>query len=175
MTSDRLKTHSLWLVPEFTPSVDLEIKFEKATAKQGNVILPSLSSKAPKILFQHHSKQYTVIMIDPDVPSLFQPSALHWSMTNVVFDDEGNYKGETLNDYGGPGPPPFHGLHRYIFIVFAQSEKVDFEQFTKVCSQGALFGRAQWNNTQALMDKLKLTPVGIDWFEAEHESACNIQ
>lgn len=64
---------------------------------------------------------YTLAMIDPDAPSQRWPflgEVLHWLVMNVPGDRIAD--GDTLFAYIPSGPPPFTGLHRYVFLVFAQ-------------------------------------------------------
>jgi len=63
---------------------------------------------------------YTIIMIDPDMPSRSTPVAqktqvLHWLMVNVPGNGVG---GRRLAPYIGSGPPPNTGIHRYSFFVY---------------------------------------------------------
>jgi len=68
----------------------------------------------------HHDHFYTIIMIDPDMPSRSTPidqktQVLHWLMVNVPGQGVG---GRQLAPYIGSGPPPGTGIHRYTFLVF---------------------------------------------------------
>jgi len=63
---------------------------------------------------------YTIIMIDPDMPSRDTPidqktQVLHWLMVNIPGSGVG---GRQLAPYIGSGPPPETGIHRYNFLVF---------------------------------------------------------
>lgn len=37
-------------------------------------------------------------------------------------------KGEVLSDYVGSGPPPGTGLHRYVFLIYKQNGKLNFDE-----------------------------------------------
>lgn len=37
-------------------------------------------------------------------------------------------KGEVLSDYVGSGPPQGTGLHRYVFLIYEQSGKLNFDE-----------------------------------------------
>jgi len=67
-------------------------------------------------------RYYTIIMIDPDMPSRTTPIAqknqvLHWLMVNIPGAGVG---GRQLAPYIGSGPPPNTGVHRYTFFVFEE-------------------------------------------------------
>lgn len=47
-------------------------------------------------------------------------------MTNIPGKDIS--KGDVLSEYIGSGPPPNTGLHRYVFLVYKQPGKLNFEE-----------------------------------------------
>jgi len=68
---------------------------------------------------------YTIIMIDPDMPTRTTPinektQVLHWLMVNIPGCGVG---GRQLAPYIGSGPPPGTGIHRYNFFVFDEGVK----------------------------------------------------
>lgn len=50
----------------------------------------------------------------------------HWLVGNIPGADVS--KGETLSAYIGSGPPPDTGLHRYVFLVYKQNGKLEFDE-----------------------------------------------
>lgn len=73
----------------------------------------------------HHDHFYTIIMIDPDMPSRTTPinektQVLHWLMVNVPGQGVG---GRQIAPYIGSGPPPGTGIHRYTFLVFDEGSR----------------------------------------------------
>lgn len=66
---------------------------------------------------------------DPDAPSRAEPTFdqwLHWTVVNIPGKDLS--KGNTLAEYVGSGPPPNTGLHRYVFLVYKQHDKHEFNE-----------------------------------------------
>lgn len=66
-------------------------------------------------------------MTDPDAPSRADPKigeVRHWLVVNIPGIDINS--GETLYEFIGSGPPKDTGLHRYIFLVYKQSGKIDY-------------------------------------------------
>ncbi|CAG9828743.1 unnamed protein product [Diabrotica balteata] len=96
----------------------------------GNELTPTQVKDQPTITWPADSNSYyTVLMVDPDAPSRKEPKVsevLHWSVGNVPGNDVA--KGETLAGYRGSGPPQGTGLHRYIFLVYKQSGKIEFNE-----------------------------------------------
>ncbi len=70
------------------------------------------------------ARSFALIMDDPDAP---KGAFTHWLAYNIPAGDGtlGAAKGKTLQNsfgrtgYGGPCPPPGHGVHRYYFKLFA--------------------------------------------------------
>lgn len=68
---------------------------------------------------------YTLLMTDPDAPSRQTPTfgeVRHWLVVNIP--ENKIEEGDTLFEYIGAGAPEGTGLHRYIFLVYKQSEKI---------------------------------------------------
>lgn len=66
---------------------------------------------------------------DPDAPSRQAPADrewLHWLVTNIPGDQIG--KGNTVYEYISSGPGLGSGLHRYIFLVYLQSDVHTFDE-----------------------------------------------
>lgn len=72
---------------------------------------------------------YTICLTDPDAPTKIKPIYRewhHWLVGNIP--GTAIPHGETLSEYVGAGPPRGSGLHRYVFLVFKQKGKVNFEE-----------------------------------------------
>ena len=75
---------------------------------------------------------FTLVMIDPDAPSREIPSRRHWRhwlVTNISGGDAAT--GEELTAYAGPSPGSGSGPHRYVFILYKQPAKLEFEKPSK--------------------------------------------
>lgn len=69
-------------------------------------------------------------MVDPDAPSRETPTAreiCHWLVINIPGNKVAD--GQTIAEYIGSGPPEGSGLHRYIFLIFKQADKIISERF----------------------------------------------
>jgi len=71
--------------------------------------------------------KYVVIKTDPDAPSKAEPlfrEFIHFVATEVPLSADGVLdfdKGNVVLPYAGAGPPCNSGVHRYAFLVYAQS------------------------------------------------------
>lgn len=96
----------------------------------GNALSPAEVSSKPDLEWDAKSNLfYTVLMVDPDAPSRRDPKLrewTHWLVVNIPGTDLN--MGNVLVDYIPPGPPKGTGLHRYIFLVFKQIEKLDYDE-----------------------------------------------
>lgn len=59
---------------------------------------------------------------DPDVPTRkgYNREFRHWLVGNIP--EENIAKGEVLAEYVGPAPPKNTGKHRYVFLVYKQTQ-----------------------------------------------------
>jgi Raf kinase inhibitor-like YbhB/YbcL family protein len=85
----------------------------------------------------HGTTRLALICDDPDA---LRGTFVHWVMWNIDPSTTGIRVGETPADarhgrndfgnnaYGGPCPPPGHGVHHYHFTLFALSEPIDLEE-----------------------------------------------
>ena len=108
--------------------------------------------------------------IDPDAPSRENPTNrefLHWLVGNIPGDDV--EKGDILAPYVGSGPPKGTGLHRYIFLVFNQSGKINFDE-SQLTSNGKE-GRKHFS-TKKFAEKYNLgDPIAGNMFQAQWDES----
>uniref|UniRef100_A0A4D5R8Y4 Phosphatidylethanolamine-binding protein 1 n=1 Tax=Scolopendra viridis TaxID=118503 RepID=A0A4D5R8Y4_SCOVI len=109
------------------PADKAEIKYGSHELKMGNVLTPTQVKDKPTYIHYptEPGKLYTLCMTDPDAPSRKDPKFRewhHWLVVNIPETDVS--KGETLSDYIGSGPPKGTGLHRYVYLVFKQPDKL---------------------------------------------------
>lgn len=71
---------------------------------------------------------YSLILTDPDAPSRTDPKFRefkHWVVVNIPGNDVAS--GDALAEYVGSGPPKDTGLHRYVFLLYKQPGKLQFD------------------------------------------------
>ncbi|ODM89616.1 Phosphatidylethanolamine-binding protein 1 [Orchesella cincta] len=121
------------IVPEVidtAPKSVLNVTYGKLEVKLGNSLTPTQVKSPPTITWNADPKKlYLLCMTDPDAPSRQEPKFRewhHWLVGNIPGTEIA--KGETLSEYIGSGPPEGTGLHRYIFLIYEQPEKLTFDE-----------------------------------------------
>ncbi|KAI1697317.1 phosphatidylethanolamine-binding protein domain-containing protein [Ditylenchus destructor] len=104
---------------------------------------------------------YALVMIDPDAP---MPQYLHWLVVNIskYLAKDGN----VLASYEGPAPPndkkPYH---RYIFLLYRQSKKINDIDQLKVED------RTGFNVLDFAQENGLGSPIAANFFVAKPEEA----
>lgn len=96
----------------------------------GAELTPTIVQFVPKIEWDADPNElYTLLMVDPDAPSRAEPqlrSVKHWAAINIPGSDV--EKGLEITEYIGSGAPEGTGLHRYVFLVYKQSNgKISYD------------------------------------------------
>ncbi|XP_064550377.1 protein D3 [Drosophila montana] len=121
------------VVDEAPPQDKLKVNYAGQLAVQeGNELTPTQVKDEPLVTWNSEEEEgddsalHTLLMVDPDAPSRAEPKfreILHWAVVNIP----GNQlnEGQTLVEYVGSGPPQGTGLHRYIFLLYRQSQRIE--------------------------------------------------
>ncbi|XP_067631171.1 protein D2-like [Eurosta solidaginis] len=130
-------------------------------------LTPSQVKTEPSMAWEAEpNAYYTLVMTDPDAPSRIEPKFRefkHWLVTNILGNDVS--KGDVLAAYVGSGPPQGTGLHRYVFLLYKQPGKLQFneERVENNCRNGRPKFRAA-----AFAEKYGLgEPVAGNFFQAQ--------
>ncbi|KAH8327193.1 hypothetical protein KR074_006930 [Drosophila pseudoananassae] len=118
------------VIPE-APSVLLKVTYKNGlVAKDGVELTPTQVKDQPNVEWEAQPGDfYTLIMTDPDAPSRAEPKFRefkHWVLVNIAGNDLAT--GEEVAGYVGSGPPKGTGLHRYVFLLYKQSGKLEFDE-----------------------------------------------
>lgn len=98
----------------------MKVLYNNTEIKDGIFMTPTETQVEPKIDYSiATSGFYTLIMHDPDAPV---GNYLHWVIVNIQQSMSNN--GDILLDYKGPAPPKGSGVHKYIFLLMKQSQKI---------------------------------------------------
>ncbi|CAG2116489.1 unnamed protein product, partial [Medioppia subpectinata] len=137
------------IVPDVIDSVPkdtITVKYSSGVeVNLGNELTPTQVKNRPAVSWTADTGSlYTLIMVDPDAPSRQDRAygdVKHWLVINIPGDDVSN--GHTLAEFVASGPPKDSGLHRYIFLVYKQSDVIHTDE--KTVSERSIDGRMMWN------------------------------
>ncbi|CAB0003914.1 unnamed protein product [Nesidiocoris tenuis] len=139
----------------------------------GNELTPTQVKEEP-VQVQWESEDgvyYTLCLTDPDAPSRDEPSWRewhHWLVVNIPGTDIG--LGDALSPYIGSAPPPGTGLHRYVFLVYRQSDKLEFDE-KRLTNQSAE-GREGFSISK-FAEKYSLgDPIAGNFYTAQYDDWC---
>lgn len=94
----------------------------------GNELTPTQVKDEPTVAWDFEpGSLYTLILAEPDAPTREDPSdgeVRHWLVVNIP--DNSIQDGLPIVAFVGSAPPDGTGMHRYIFFVFKQSAKIDY-------------------------------------------------
>jgi|SRR5579872_4217535 len=102
----------------------ITVKFNDKPIKNGEVIPLEYVKSKPEVSFKKLPDDlYTMIMVDPDVPSATDPNKryyLHWMKINMTDSDEIEFI-----KFSPSNPPKGSGFHRYYFKIYKQNKPLD--------------------------------------------------
>ncbi|CAG5049627.1 unnamed protein product [Parnassius apollo] len=107
------------------PTALLKVTYPSGVeVEEGNELTPTQVKDEPAVSWDaEQDAVYTVAMTGPDVRN---SEWQHWLVGNVPGSDVS--KGDVLSAYVGAGPKPSTGLHRYVFLVYQQSDEIKFDE-----------------------------------------------
>nr|WEY07714.1 phosphatidylethanolamine-binding protein [Ephestia kuehniella] len=152
------------------PAALAQVKYPSGSVVQeGNELTPTQVKDVPSVSWPAETGAfYTLAMTDPDAPSRAEPTYRewhHWLVGNIPGDNVS--AGETLSAYVGSGPPPKTGLHRYVFLVYKQPGKLNFDEPRLTNTSDANRGKFSIAKFAA---KYKLgNPVAGNFYQAQYD------
>lgn len=146
----------------------LDVEFDCGLTTLGNKFTPLQVRNRPKVTWKgaKETEFYTLIMTDAEGKGEW----LHWLVGNIpgkLFD-----KATELTSFFPSAPPKNSGEHRYVFLLFKQEAKIDFQGYVKI-STFHMEGRDKFS-TKAFVDGNKLgVPVAGNFYLASWDESCN--
>ncbi|EDW58506.1 protein D2 [Drosophila virilis] len=136
----------------------------------GNELTPTQVKSAPQLEWSAEPDAlYTVLLTDPDAPSRKEPKFRewhHWLVVNVPGTQID--KGDVLSAYVGSGPPQGTGLHRYVFLIFKQPQKLSCNEPRIPKTSGDKRGKF---NTVKFASKYQLgNPIAGNFYQAQWDN-----
>jgi len=143
------------VIAPFKKLTNLRVAFGSEVV-HGQELSLRVCAEAPDVSFTpaQRSSRYTLVMCDPDAPDPAQPKMrewLHWLVTDIKNGsvDSGN----ELLPYTAPTPP--RGTHRYILVLFKQTQAAPMAPKTRAKFKVARFA-----------EQFQLQPVSFAFFRA---------
>ncbi|GBP14990.1 Protein D3 [Eumeta japonica] len=128
---------------------------------------PVLEWRAEKDTF------YTLLFTEVDAPSREDTSLkewCHWLIVNIPESDIS--KGTVVREYQGSGHGKDSGLHRYVYLLFKQPEKLTFDE--QYSPANSIEGRPKFS-TQNFSKKYNLgKPVAGNFYQAQYDEFSDI-
>lgn len=154
------------------PSEPLEILYSGGVRVDlAKELTPTQVKDKPNIKWAAKNEEYyTLAMVDPDAPSREKPTFRewhHWLIGNIMGGDI--IKGEVLSDYIGSGPPKGTGLHRYIFLIYKQPQKLDFSKVVKLPNNSG-DKRGKFSIAKFAQEYKLGTPLAGNFFVAQYDN-----
>ncbi|EDW11373.2 protein D3 [Drosophila mojavensis] len=152
------------------PKSVVSLEYDGGICVQPGVVLTPTQVKCePRVKWEADpSKLYTLCMTDPDAPSRKDPKFRewhHWLVGNIPGNNLS--KGQVLSAFIGSGPPPDTGLHRYVFLVYEQPCKLDFDE--KPLPNNSADGRGGFKIAK-FAEKYNLgDPIAGNFYQAEYD------
>ncbi|CAO3598787.1 unnamed protein product [Absidia cylindrospora] len=114
----------------FQSNILLSVKYGDKDVAIGNHFTTGQTAEAPQVQFipAEEDAEYSLFLVDPDAPTRSDPKYgpwRHWVAVNIPGSqqDQVTAASSQLTNYIGPAPPPGSGDHRYIFLLYKQTNK----------------------------------------------------
>jgi len=160
------------VVPDVVDTVPLnviEVKYPTGVeVKLGNELTPTQVKDIPMVVKwpTEDNSLYTLCMTDPDAPSRNSPKYRewhHWLVVNIPGNDVA--RGDVLSEYVGSGPPKGTGLHRYVFLVYKQPNKLSPDERKLTNRSGE--GRGQFKIRNFARKYGLGEPIAANFYQAQ--------
>ncbi|KAH8382307.1 hypothetical protein KR009_002857 [Drosophila setifemur] len=151
------------------PASKATIKYPSGVQVElGKELTPTQVKDQPTVEFDADAGSlYTLLVVDPDAPSREDPKfreLLHWLVINIPGNKVS--EGQTVAEYIGAGPREGTGLHRYVFLVFKQNEKITTDKFVSKTSRT---GRINVKARDYIQKYSFGGPVAGNFFQAQYD------
>ncbi|KAH8381923.1 hypothetical protein KR009_001051 [Drosophila setifemur] len=157
-------------VVDAVPAGTLKVTYGDNEVKQGNELTPTQVKDQPIVSWSGFDGEelFTLLMVDPDAPTRQDPKfreILHWSVVNITGSDLAS--GQESAAYVGSGPPKDTGLHRYIFLLFRQQNKIEIE--TPRIPNNVRAGRLNFNSREFASKYGLGSPIAANYYQAQFD------
>ncbi|XP_070548420.1 protein D3-like [Ptychodera flava] len=158
----------------FVPDDVVNIEFGKNIVNMGTVITPTqVHNQRPSAISWpvKSSRLYTLLMTDIwPIEKIPEDPFHHWLVVNIPGCEI--EKGDTLIDYLGIAPVKGYGYHRYVFLVYEQSERIKHneEYISSTCPDGR-----EGESIADIAKKYNLgKPMAANFLLSEYDEFCDV-
>lgn len=143
-----------------------------ARVDEGVELTPShFAHGAPVVSFHTNaSSLYTLVLSDPDAPSVADPKHgewIHWAVCNMPFGDA--LSGDAFVEFAPLLPGKDAGKHRYVVVLYEQSRGAIAPQLR--ISRRSGFPPRRSFNSRAFSEEHGLLPRAVLTFRAEYDDS----
>ncbi|KAL9886260.1 mitochondrial ribosomal protein L38 isoform 1-T1 [Glossina fuscipes fuscipes] len=171
----------------FIPRVNLDIQYQldngiNIPVYNGNVIKPLEARKMPSVQFDGKTDPITgkptssenlwcLLATNPDsYPAAQNKEIVHWFIANIPNGEVS--KGEVLIDYLQPFPPKGIGFQRFVFVLYKQKKKIDFNSFKMdKMSNNHLEKRTFKTLDFYRQYQDEITPAGLAFYQTDYDNS----
>jgi phosphatidylethanolamine-binding protein (PEBP) family uncharacterized protein len=137
------------LVPGGKLTLTLQLVYQRGEliVNEGEEISVSATQEEPSITIRDAPAQhyFTLAMVDPDAMA---KEWRHWLVVNIPGSDIS--AGQVVTPYKGPAPRVGTGLHRYIFLLYKQEDKITPEPLDNENKGRSRFNISEWAKRHSL-------------------------
>ncbi|KAK2866635.1 hypothetical protein Q7C36_002691 [Tachysurus vachellii] len=158
----------------FVPRVMLRVAYgddSNAMVHYGNHLSPSQASSAPHVSFEaEENSLWTLLLTSPDEHLQDgEREYVHWLVGNIP--GSAVLSGEEISHYVPPFPAKGTGYHRYILILFKQTDFVDFSSDVrpKPCYSLQQLSFRTLDFYRKYEDQI--TPAGLAFFQSQWDNS----
>ncbi|XP_070574664.1 large ribosomal subunit protein mL38-like [Ptychodera flava] len=160
----------------FLPQIIMHVNYEQSQdfsvpVYRGNVVSPAEATNAPSVFYESSADDlWTLLFTNPDGHLLDNEAEyLHWMIGNIPGNDL--HKGDVLCDYLKPFPASGTGYHRLVFVLFKQSQRIDFTSEQRQAPCYSL--RERTFKTLDFYKKFEdlITPAGLSFFQCRWDKS----
>lgn len=156
------------VVDAFAPTCALSVAFNGVAVVEDAELTPTAVQAVPEVTLAGASADglYTLILSDPDAPSVADPKFgewQHWLLVNAPGADL--LRGEAQTAYFGSAPGKDSGTHRYCIVAYAQPGRIAPAEAPISATSG--FPPRRSFNSRAFAAAHGLTPVAALTYRAQ--------
>ncbi|CAJ1081136.1 S ribosomal protein L38%2C mitochondrial [Xyrichtys novacula] len=158
----------------FLPQVTLRISYDQDNSHQvfhGNRLTPTEAAPVPKVSFEaEEGSLWTLLLTCPDEHLLDNEAEyIHWLVGNIP--GGAVQAGEELCHYLPPFPAKGTGFHRYIYVLFKQGGRIDFQEDIRPSPCHSLVDRTFKTVDFYRKHQDNMTPAGLAFSQSQWDES----